>query len=77
MDSLRLDVFGTIMLARHADHRWQLSIPGHEGKSRPVFDLVIPSDVITPEELVGFLSDVYHEASSPDKPTVTILTETQ
>lgn len=76
MDSLRLDVFGKIMVARCDDHGWQLSIPGYEGKSRPVPNLVVPSDVVTVEDLIGFLSDVYHESSSPDRPTVTILTNT-
>lgn len=76
MDTLKLDVFGKAMVARYDNHGWQLSIPGYEGKSRPVPNLVVPSDVVTVEELVGFLSDVYHESSSPDKPTVRILKDT-
>ena len=75
MDLLRLDVFGMIMIARRSDRGWQLSIPGNEGKSQPVYDLVIPSDIVSAEDLIQLLNDVYHESSTPDKPSVKILND--
>ncbi len=75
METLRLDVFGKLMTARFDGHGWKLSIPGDEGKSRPVPNLVVPSDVITETQLIEFLSDLYHESSSPNKPAVVVLNQ--
>ena len=75
MDVLRLDVFGMIMVARRSDHGWQLSIPGNEGKSQPVYEIVIPSDIVSTEELIQLLNDVYHESATPERPSVKMLND--
>ena len=69
---LTLDIFGQTMWARRTDHGWKLFIRGGEGKDRPGPDIV-PSDIVSPEELVLFLSDIYHESARPNCPMVRIV----
>jgi len=69
---LKLDVFGRTMWARRTDNGWKLFIRGQEGKDRPGPN-VVPSDIVSPEDLVDFLSDLYHESARPHRPRVIIL----
>lgn len=50
MSIFKLDVYGKKMIARYSDRRWHLSIAGPEGKSRPVRNMIVPSDIKTAEE---------------------------
>ena len=67
---ITLDVFGTRMLAVSTEQGWEMSILGDEGKRRPVRDLVIPEHIKDGQELVSYLSDLYHESATPERPSV-------
>ena len=69
---ITLNVFGRKMLAEYSSQRWHLTIVGDEGKNRPA-DLVVPQEIITVNDLVNYLNDVYHEAASRDQTSVEII----
>lgn len=69
--TLRLDVFGRQIIAKHIAGSWRLSMGGAEGKRRPLYDILVPDDVVSEEDLLTFLQDVYHESAKPaPKPAV-------
>ena len=69
---IKLNVFGRKMLADYSSQGWRLTIVGEEGKNRPA-DLVVPQEIITVNDLVNYLNDVYHEAASRDQTSVEII----
>ncbi len=72
MQKLELNVFGQGMVAERGTKGWRLYFVGSEGKRRPVPDAAVPEDVITPEELVQFVDDCFHEHATTENPKVTI-----
>lgn len=61
------------MQAERSPQRWRLYLAGPEGKRRPVPDLVVPTDIVTPKALVHFLDDHFHELATPANATVRIV----
>ena len=62
--SMKFDIYGKFQLQVEREHgRWQVYKLGN-GYRTPVHDIVIPSEV-SPEDLPGFLDDVFHETSRP------------
>jgi hypothetical protein len=68
--SITLDVFGKRMLAVPTEQGWAMFILGDEGKRRPAENLVIPAHIKSEQELVNYLNDLYHEAATPERPSV-------
>jgi len=68
----KFDVFGQIMSVIRQDEQWVLFRESDTGIRAKVYDVVIPSE-LTPEELVGYLDDIYHEYSSERRPRVLLV----
>ena len=66
---IRFDVYGMLVDAERTASGWRLSVPGTEGKRRPL-DAAIPDFVTSAEELAQYLDDLYHEAATPQHPAV-------
>ena len=67
-DSVKLDVFGKLMLVVRSEGTWQTYQVGPEGK-RSLVDVVVP-DSLTENELAQYFDDLYHEAATPRRPAV-------
>jgi hypothetical protein len=65
---IKLDVFGKIVLAVRKECGWEMFYLG-EGKRRLARDIVVPPSV-TEDEIIVFLSDLFHEKATPEKPEV-------
>jgi hypothetical protein len=69
--SIKFNVFGTVMaVERHGD-AWRVFSVGNDGKRSPA-NVAIPSSV-QEAELAQYLDDVFHEAARPRHPSVTRL----
>jgi hypothetical protein len=64
-------VFGRVLGVKKVGQEWQLfRVDPNEGKSSRIYDVIIPSE-LTEADIVGWLSDIYHEAASEKHPDVT------
>lgn len=62
------NVFGRLLQIEKRDNAWCVYHPSNDGKRRPS-SLVIP-EFIQPDELVQYLTDIFHENASPKHPDV-------
>ena len=63
---MKFDIYGKFQLQVERENgRWQVYKIG-SGYRTPVHDIIIPLEM-SPEELIGFLDDIFHEASTPEK----------
>jgi hypothetical protein len=69
---LRITVYGRSIFAERGAGGWQLSLGGTEGKRRPLTGIVVPQDLVSQDDLVRFLQDIYHESARPGRDTVVI-----
>ena len=67
-ERLVFDVFGTCMEVERAADGWRLWRRGTDGKRSPV-EVSIPA-FVAQEELLQYLDDVFHEAATPEHPSV-------
>ena len=65
---IRLDVYGTSMLAEHGPTGWRLFGLSSEGK-RLELNIVVP-DFIGENEVEQYLDDLFHESATPAHPRV-------
>ena len=65
-----LEIFGRLFIATRAEDGWAIHYPGAEGKRGPRFEIPIPHDVVSPDELRRYLADLCHEWASPLHPDV-------
>jgi hypothetical protein len=65
---IRLDVYGTPMLAEHDGTGWRLFETGTDGKRREL-NIAVP-DFIGEAEIDQYLDDLFHEAATPAHPCV-------
>lgn len=65
-----VEVFGRRLLVERTATGWQTYIPGDDGKRRPSPAVVVPSFVVTDDELLQYLADLLHEGARPDRQTV-------
>ena len=72
VQSIRFDVFGTVMTVQRRHGQWCLSRETGAGTRIPVHDVAIPADLTRPE-LQTYLDDLYHESASEDHPCVVAL----
>jgi hypothetical protein len=66
----QLEIFGRHFVATRAEDGWAVYYPGAEGKRGPRFEIPIPHDIVSPEELLRYLADLCHEWASPRHPDV-------
>ena len=60
-----VDVFGRRLLVERTSSGWQTYIPGDDGKRRPAPGVMIPTFIVTDEELLQYLADLWHESARP------------
>ena len=66
-----IEVYGRRLLVERTTAGWQTFIPGDDGKRGPSPPgVLIPAFVITDEELLRYLADLWHESARPDRRTV-------
>ena len=65
---MKLDVYGTLMLAEHGPAGWRIFRWGNEGKRLPL-DIVVP-DFIGEGEIAQYMDDLFHESATPAHPCV-------
>ena len=65
-----VEIFGRRLLVERTADGWQTFVPGDDGKRRPSPGVVIPSFVVTDDELLRYLADLWHESALPDRQTV-------
>jgi hypothetical protein len=66
--SVKLDVFGKHMLVEWHEGSWRTFLLGADGK-RSIVSIAIP-ETVSEAELVQYFDDIYHEAATPQRPTV-------
>lgn len=66
--SVKLDVFGKLMLVEWCDGAWRTCLLGAEGKRSPI-NVAVP-DSVTEAELAQYFDDLYHESATPQRPNV-------
>ena len=67
--SIKLDVFGKIVLAIWKDDAWETFYLGSEGKRRIATNIQIPS-FVDESDIESYLIDLCHEWASDEHPTV-------
>jgi hypothetical protein len=65
-----VEVFGRRLLVERTEAGWKAYIPGDDGKRRPSPGVVIPSFIVTDDELFQYLADLMHERARPDRNSV-------
>ena len=66
--TLKIDVFGTIMVVEAAVSGWRLFVLGADGKRSPV-PLPIP-DFVSEREILQYLDDMFHERATLERSSV-------
>ncbi|MFV8449263.1 hypothetical protein ACNO65_04185 [Vibrio campbellii] len=69
ISSMKVNVFGKIMLAECKDGIWTLYIDSETSIKRPIRDFVAPP-FLDEEELLTYLGDMYHEHATATHPNV-------
>ena len=59
-NSMKLNVFGRMVMAEKSATGWQIFYLSADGKRRPADDLLVP-DFVTESELEDFIADLCHE----------------
>ncbi|MCK5342127.1 MAG: hypothetical protein KAR20_01920 [Candidatus Heimdallarchaeota archaeon] len=67
--SIKLDVFGKIVLAIWKDNAWEAFYLDSEGKRRKATDIQIPT-FVNESDIETYLTDLCHEWASDKYPTV-------
>jgi len=60
---MRFNIYGRHIAVRKRDGEWQCFLLGADGKRREM-DLSIPA-FVAEEEVLQFLSDIFHECATP------------
>jgi len=61
---MKLDIYGKFQIeVNYENGRWQVYKLGN-GYRIPAYDIVIPSEIAS-KNVINFLDDIFHEASSP------------
>ena len=59
-NSIKLNVFGRMVMAERAPAGWRIFYVSPDGKRRPADDIPVP-DFVTESELMDFIADLCHE----------------
>jgi hypothetical protein len=63
-----VEVFGRRLLVERTGAGWRTFIPGDDGKRQPGVD--VPPFVISDDDLLQYLADLWHESARPDRNVV-------
>jgi len=70
---MKLNVFDKFIIeVIYTANGWQAFYLGNERKKRRANDIVIPDD-ISEDKVVGYLTDLFHEAATPAKNEIKII----
>ncbi len=64
------EIFGRRVLLERTGNAWVAYIPGDDGKRRALPAGTIPSFVVSADEVLKYLADLWHEDARPDRQTV-------
>lgn len=59
---LKFNVFGKLMSVHRIGEEWHLYRESEVGMRSRIYDVVIPAE-LKPDELLGYLDDIYHESA--------------
>ena len=65
-----IEIYGRRLLVERTVDRWQTFLPGDDGKRRSSPGVLIPQFVVTDDELLQYLADLWHEHARPDRQTI-------
>jgi len=65
-----LEVFGRRLLVERTPIGWTTCMPGADGKRGPFSTTLVPSFIVTDDELLQYLADLWHEDARPDRNVV-------
>jgi hypothetical protein len=65
-----VEVFGRRLLVERTSGGWNTCVPGNDGKRGPMSTTLIPAFVVTDEEVLQYLADLWHEESRPNRQVV-------
>ena len=63
-----VEVYGHRLLVEHTNDGWKTFQPGVDGKRAP--GMSIPAFVVTDDDLLQYLADLWHESARPDRQTI-------
>ena len=69
ISSMKVNVFGKIMLAECKSGIWSLYIDSETSIRRPIRDFVVPPS-LDEDKLLTYLDDMYHEHATATHPNV-------
>ena len=67
--SIKMDVFGRLVLAMQSDEGWSIYYLSGDGKRRPANDIIVPS-FVNESEIENYLADLCHEWATEKYPEV-------
>ena len=65
-----VEVFGRRLLVERTPDGWNACLPGSDGKRGPISTTLIPPFIVTDDELLQYLADLWHEDARPDRQVV-------
>ena len=65
-----VEVFRRRLLVERSASGWRSCVPGADGKRGPISETMIPAFVVTDEELLQYLADLWHEDARSDRQLV-------
>ena len=65
-----VEVYGRRLLVERTPAGWRTYVPGDDGKRRASIGVVIPDFIVTDDELLQYLADLWHESARPDRQVV-------
>ena len=71
---IKLDVFGTLVLAIHTDDGWEVYYLSEGGKRRLATEIFVPS-FVKETEIENYIEDICHEWATEKHPNVRRLDE--
>jgi hypothetical protein len=63
-----VEIYGRRLLVERTADGWQTFLPGDDGKRRPGGS--VPAFVVSDDDLLKYLADLWHESARPDRQTV-------
>jgi hypothetical protein len=69
IDTIKIDVFGRMVLAQQFDKGWSTYYLSGDGKRRLANDIIVPS-FVDQSEIENYLADICHEWASEKYPEV-------
>ena len=65
-----VEVYGRRLLVERTGDGWLTFLPGNDGKRVPAYGIAIPPFIVTDDELLQYLADLWHESARPDRQVV-------